>query len=518
MSRLIGFFFVLVSVLAGGIADASVWSSVCHVSTSSGQMGTGVVFMQSGPDSYVLTNAHVLCPKGTSVADPRPTLSFWIRGHRSSSMRATTISSNREADIAVLRVRTLGWPERPAPLALVRDVPNGSMMYLLGCPGGSWPTAAEGRRISAADNGYIHFLPAPAGGRSGGPILTADGTGIVGIVTYRVDDPQGSFSSPYGMAIPSKVVLGILKGGTTAARVSTRAAITAAVFTRRATRTLVQYPGQLPQCGPGGCSPQGDTGREWNILSPQINRDNQFTQQAPPVPQQPNNIPAFPTLPLGATPLVDMSAYENRLLALETVPARVLAIEQALAAASIDVAGIANTADQAALTADEAARAALLASGAADEAGAAALEAAAATEGIGDKIKTTVLGAAKTMIFAQLKKFGIIGGGVIAVVLFLFWWKFLKPLAIRGGDYLDGNPDGRFDPRGVYHNVRERWDRRDGKIDYKYPPNYGPYDPASVGQYGPPPGADPGMYSQSPQAQPQPQQPQAPPTQPQPPR
>ena len=63
----------------------------------------------------------------------------------------------------------------------------GDAIISVGCASGAWATAWKGHALGT-EGGDLHFVPAPANGRSGSAVFDAEGRRIVGIVRARAAD------------------------------------------------------------------------------------------------------------------------------------------------------------------------------------------------------------------------------------------------------------------------------------------------------------------------------------------
>lgn len=185
-------------------------------------VGTGTFFMKRDGKFYILTNAHVAGRQGNRV-----TFQMWWRGYLSKEIPGTVVFSvmarNYYRDIAIIEVdpADLGGYEPPViPLAPADYEPKFQRFYSFGCGAGSWLTNWEGHSIdfAQASGEVIHFVPQPAGGRSGSAIFSHDGQYIVALIAWR--SPNGDHSldgnseneSAYGIAMTFREVLAALSG------------------------------------------------------------------------------------------------------------------------------------------------------------------------------------------------------------------------------------------------------------------------------------------------------------------
>jgi hypothetical protein len=407
----------LISMIAFGAASADVpWGAVCRVRSDAG-VGSGVCFTQADGWSYALTNAHVLAPENSAVADTNPTIEFWRNGHASGEADAETVSSHPGYDVAVVRVYTADWPTRPDIIPLVADVPAGDGLTVLGCAAGNWPTAYQGRRLTGLPGGRLPFYPPPAQGRSGGPLLLADGTGVVGLVQLQVTekDAPGIAGTSRGEAVPSHIIVAVLNGGQASGNWT------------------------LTQCGPEGCPDPGGSGfeiggnlgigrygqppaRQFGIGN-EIN--NQYTAPTPIYPTLPPPVPTSPasptTTPYDMEPIRAWMAQAEQVTGANTtaignIIPRVERIESDLGI----IVGSATGANAAAQGAETKADAAMLA---AQDATAKADETAGVIPGIIEEatsgVKSGAISAVKAWIVGLVSTFGpwSIAGAALAIWL-----------------------------------------------------------------------------------------------------
>ncbi|MEZ6100280.1 MAG: serine protease [Pirellulaceae bacterium] len=161
-------------------------------------LGTGTAFRASRDYVYVLTNAHVA---GTRLGT-RVECEFWREGHQSSPVAGETVVvayvPRAYRDIAVVRIdrRLLrGYLPAVVPIANPDEQADYRRLFSVGCASGRWPTAFEGfaLRRNASGGDTVHFVPAPAGGRSGSALFDVEGDTprIVGLVAWRSSDNGG---------------------------------------------------------------------------------------------------------------------------------------------------------------------------------------------------------------------------------------------------------------------------------------------------------------------------------------
>jgi len=222
--------------LCGSFGFASESQNTCREATvrirNGSSMGTGTVFREGDDAFYVLTNAHVA---GTTLGN-RVQLEFWREGHQSKPVGGETVAvayiPRAYRDIAVVKVpkSVLGNYKPPVvPLAGSQDSFDYQNIFSVGCPSGRWPTAFEGFALRRQANGgdTIHFVPMPAGGRSGSAIFDVNGREptIIGLIAWRSTDEGGhgldgrGETHGYGIAMTHQEVWAGLSGRQTTASV-----------------------------------------------------------------------------------------------------------------------------------------------------------------------------------------------------------------------------------------------------------------------------------------------------------
>ncbi len=190
---------LLAATCRPGVAQplsAASWTAcveaTCRVTAADGGRGTGCAFERSQGYVFILTGAHV----ATSAVVQ---CEFWRRGHQSRPVSGRVILRHEGADVAVVAVAESaldGALPPVVPLAPPHWVAEpGQTLHSVGCAGGAWATGWQGHALGydAAD---LHFLPAPANGRSGSALFDAAGSRIVGLVRARTTDgPRGIATS-----------------------------------------------------------------------------------------------------------------------------------------------------------------------------------------------------------------------------------------------------------------------------------------------------------------------------------
>ncbi|MBX9790172.1 MAG: serine protease [Pirellulales bacterium] len=182
------------ALLAATHARGDWTASVCRIRAGRG-LGTGAIFAQDATAWYILTNAHVAGRRGNRLQveffnaagqqhPPLPGEVVW------SQFAPHMIGYARDA--AIVRVRR--FPSF-APEILTLDDGSyppapGDAVLSCGCPEGRPPKLLQARIVAAGPQ-VFDFRPAGLPGRSGSPILSADGRRIIGLLTWG-NDEQGS--------------------------------------------------------------------------------------------------------------------------------------------------------------------------------------------------------------------------------------------------------------------------------------------------------------------------------------
>lgn len=278
--------FVVVSLMVGCSAAADSFDAVCRITYSdnaaSKSYGSGAVFCETTEALWILTNKHVVGDRKVVAVE------FWCDGHLSLPLQGTVIwesfSSGRR-DLAVVAVdgRAFAGTARPRPIPLApRNTPPptvGQEIRTTGCALGAWSTSYAGH-ATRTHGSVIEFLPPPADGRSGSPLLSADGQQIIGVVTWRSDDERGiaqSIAEVYSAFDGQAPAHHNVQLGMTA--ISTLSAGLVPILRETAWETL--------QCTSPYCKPP--------IYAPP--QPILPSRRQPPVVVQPTQQPAFPTLP-----------------------------------------------------------------------------------------------------------------------------------------------------------------------------------------------------------------------------
>ncbi len=167
--------------------------AVCRITAPDGSRGTGCAFEHSGGRVYVLTAAHVVGGAEAVWCE------FWTQGRPGTPVPGKVAAVDRGADAAVVaveessfagglpRIIAPGWPDAP-PSA-------GAAITSAGCAAGGWPTAFKGVVVELLP-GELCFVPPPANGRSGSPLLDAEGRAILGVIRARTADNTTGIATP----------------------------------------------------------------------------------------------------------------------------------------------------------------------------------------------------------------------------------------------------------------------------------------------------------------------------------
>src|SRR5712664_3283073 len=173
-------------------------------------IGSGVIVDSNG---YIMTNAHVVSGAQrvqviipTLAADQTPLRS--LVSARGQVVEAQIIGTDRELDLALLKIDRVGLP--PLPFGKYGKLRQGELVFSFGSPQGLSNSVTSGVVSSTArqldpDSSMVYVqTDAPINpGNSGGPLANVDGE-IVGINTFILTDSGGN--QGLGFAIPSSVV------------------------------------------------------------------------------------------------------------------------------------------------------------------------------------------------------------------------------------------------------------------------------------------------------------------------
>src|SRR5467141_1013772 len=173
-------------------------------------IGSGVIV---DPNGYIVTNAHVVAGAQrvqviipTLAPDQSPLRS--LVSARGQIVEAQIIGTDRELDLALLKVDRVGLP--PLPLGNYSKLRQGELVFSFGSPQGLSNSVTSGVVSSTArqldpDSPMVYIqTDAPINpGNSGGPLVNVDGE-VVGINTFILSQSGGN--EGLGFAIPSSVV------------------------------------------------------------------------------------------------------------------------------------------------------------------------------------------------------------------------------------------------------------------------------------------------------------------------
>lgn len=167
--------------------------AVCRISAPDGSRGTGCAFEHSGGRVYVLTAAHVVGAFDAVWCE------FWRQGRPGARLPGRVAAVDRGADAAILAVDEAcfseGLPRIIAPARPDAPPPPGAAITSAGCAAGGWPTAFKGVVVDLLP-GELCFIPPPANGRSGSPLLDAEGRAILGVIRARTADNATGIATP----------------------------------------------------------------------------------------------------------------------------------------------------------------------------------------------------------------------------------------------------------------------------------------------------------------------------------
>jgi serine protease Do len=165
-------------------------------------LGSGFII---SPDGYILTNAHVVA-NGDEV---------WVRLTDRRELKAKVIGSDKQSDIAVLKIDAKNLPT--VKIGNSKSVNPGEWVAAIGSPFGfensvsAGIVSAKGR--SLPDASYVPFLQTDVAvnpGNSGGPLFNLKGEviGINSLIYSRSGGYQGlAFAIPIDVAASVKTQL-----------------------------------------------------------------------------------------------------------------------------------------------------------------------------------------------------------------------------------------------------------------------------------------------------------------------
>ncbi|MGD9644294.1 MAG: serine protease [Pirellulales bacterium] len=175
-------------ILLGAATGRSEWTdAVCRISTRDG-IGSGAVFASDDAYWYILTNAHVAGAVGNRV-----NVEFFSRDSRSYGRQPATVVWSHYAtrmlgyprDMAIVQLpKAAGFQPTPIQLGTADDVPQrGDTIYTFGCPDGAPPKLLEAEIVDSRRS-VFDFSPPGTRGRSGSPVVDANGERIIGLFTW----------------------------------------------------------------------------------------------------------------------------------------------------------------------------------------------------------------------------------------------------------------------------------------------------------------------------------------------
>ena len=171
-------------------------------------IGAGIIV---DADGYIMTNAHVV--EGAQrvrviVSRPVTPSADWTSADRTQVLEARVIGSERQADLALLKVDATNLST--LPFNLERSPQPGELVFAVGSPNGLQNSITMGVISSAwrqpdPDNPMVYLqTDAPINpGNSGGPLVDVSGA-VVGLNTFILS--SGGGSNGLGFAIPARIV------------------------------------------------------------------------------------------------------------------------------------------------------------------------------------------------------------------------------------------------------------------------------------------------------------------------
>ncbi len=227
--------------------------AACRITALDGSCGSGCVWTIDRGQVYVLTAAHVVADSAAVRCE------FWRQGHQSQPLPGSVVRRWPSADAAVVSVPESAFGGMlPAAIPLAapnRAVRPGETLASVGCAGGSWSTGWVGHSLACTGDD-LHFVPAPANGRSGSAIFDAEGRHILAIVRARSGD------NAEGIATSVQAIYRRADAGEQAMSAAPLVEIGHRWPAASATQVLTGAPlgeadpaaaWQLADCGPGGC-------------------------------------------------------------------------------------------------------------------------------------------------------------------------------------------------------------------------------------------------------------------------
>lgn len=316
------FCFVAATLAVSFCAEARAGLDECFDAVvkihTNGGAGSGCCWQEDNEAVYILTNAHVVgAQKGTV------TVIFHKLGHASSEIEGQAVwvsyGGGPPRDLAIVRVgkdQLGGHLPKIIPLAPEGvSVQSGETICSIGCPKAHWPNGFRGH-VTKTDDAVFSFQPGPLKGRSGSAVFDAAGTHIVGVIAWNNEKQPDSPTEGY--AITAAEVYRALRGeppgragiiDTMVAEAGTGVLVGPMEPVKRPSETQCGPQGCPPgyggSCPPGGCLPQRDRGRQFQLFGQQrIEQHNHYepwptlpkeeplpeepkVEEPPPVPQEP---------------------------------------------------------------------------------------------------------------------------------------------------------------------------------------------------------------------------------------
>jgi WD40 repeat protein/S1-C subfamily serine protease len=166
--------------------------------------GTAWVMKIEGDTAYLVTNNHVVAdaPKGDVYPEVVAVFQSGTKDERSA--QAEVLASQREPDLAILRVRGVKSLPKPIEMNSNEDIVETQSVFVLGFPftgldGAKHPpiTVTRGAVSSIRDDGIVQLDTNLNPGNSGGPVVDVKGQ-LVGIAFAR---PRGQNESITGIGL-----------------------------------------------------------------------------------------------------------------------------------------------------------------------------------------------------------------------------------------------------------------------------------------------------------------------------
>ena len=177
------------------------------ISSSSTNLGTGVVYKKEGGYAYILTNAHVLSDSNGNKYE-----NIHVVFHDYSKAKGTYIGVDRERDIAVFSVKDTESCTVAKIVAKDTDVVIGESVFAIGNPQGEYFSMTDGiisnnrlktstTYISKNGSSEVHVYNSTAtinSGNSGGPLFNSKGE----VVSINSMHPSSDSYRNFNYSIP----------------------------------------------------------------------------------------------------------------------------------------------------------------------------------------------------------------------------------------------------------------------------------------------------------------------------